>query len=560
MNHRTVHLLTAVTCGLLAATALGGQTIPVVSSARLRAPQPGEWLTYGREYNNQRFSPLARINRDNVSRLTERWRLQLGQSQPGGLQVTPLVADSRMYVTTSQNVALAFDLRTRAELWRYEHKLGTVRFCCGPSNRGAALGHGLVYMATLDAHVVALDAATGAVRWDVTAADGASGYSFTMAPLVIDDLVIVGSSGGEFGTRGWVAAYAALSGALIWRWYTVPSPEEGGWWGKWAAATPTGEDLRRDLEKEKSDAAKYENAWTRGGVPVWANPGYDADLGLLYVATGNPAPSNDGTVRPGDNLYGASVVALDVKTGKLRWYFQAVPHDVWDYDFANPPVIIEQAGRKLLLEASKMGFVYVLDASTGALVRRSEAFVPQKNLFLAPTVEGILSAPGPPGGANWPASAYSSLTNLLYVVGLDWPFVVSRRTSPEPNKGEIYIGGGQRPEGTPKGVLSAIDPASGKIAWQVNTDPLWSGALVTAGGVLFAGDVSGWYRAYDASTGQRLWEFSAEVGVNAPGVSFELDGEQYIAVAAGGSRYSKTRGSTIIVFGLAAGAATSPSK
>ena len=172
MNHRTVHLLTAVTCGLLAATALGGQTIPVVSSARLHAPQPGEWLTYGREYNNQRFSPLARINRDNVSRLTERWRLQLGQSQPGGLQVTPLVADSRMYVTTSQNVALAFDLRTRAELWRYEHKLGTVRFCCGPSNRGAALGHGLVYMATLDAHVVALDAATGAVRWDVTAADG----------------------------------------------------------------------------------------------------------------------------------------------------------------------------------------------------------------------------------------------------------------------------------------------------------------------------------------------------------------------------------------------------
>ena len=405
MDHRTVHLLTAVTCGLLAATALGGQTIPAVSSARLRAPQPGEWLTYGREYNNQRFSPLAQINRDNVSRLTARWRLQLGQSQPSGLQVTPLVADSRMYVTTSQNVALAFDLRTRAELWRYEHKLGTVRFCCGPSNRGAALGHGLVYMATLDAHVVALDAATGAVRWDVTAADGASGYSFTMAPLVIDDLVIVGSSGGEFGTRGWVAAYAALSGALIWRWYTVPSPEEGGWWGKWAAATPTGEDLRRDLEKEKSDAAKDENAWTRGGVPVWANPGYDADLGLLYVATGNPAPSNDGTVRPGDNLYGASVVALDVKTGKLRWYFQAVPHDVWDYDFANPPVIIEQAGRKLLLEASKMGFVYVLDAGTGALVRRSEAFVPQKNLFLAPTVEGILSAPGPAGGANWPPSA-----------------------------------------------------------------------------------------------------------------------------------------------------------
>jgi alcohol dehydrogenase (cytochrome c) len=557
MNHRSRHLLIAVMCCLLAATALGGQTIPVVSSARLRAPQPGEWLTYGREYNNQRFSPLAHINRDNVSLLTARWRLQLELSQQDGLQVTPLVADGRMYVTTSHNVALAFDLRTRAQLWRYEHKLGTVRFCCGPSNRGAALGYGLVYMATLDAHVVALDATTGAVRWDVTAADAGSGYSFTMAPLVIDDLVIVGSSGGEFGTRGWVAAYAALSGALVWRWYTVPSPEEGGWWGKWAAATPTGEDLHRDLEKEHSDAAKYENAWKSGGVPVWANPAYDADLGLLYIATGNPTPSNDGTVRPGDNLYGASVVALDVKTGKLRWYFQAVPHDLWDYDFGNPPVIIEQAGRKLLLEAGKMGFVYVLDASTGGLVRRSEAFVPQKNLFLAPTVEGIVSAPGPAGGANWPPSAYSPLTNLLYVVALDWPFVVSRQTSPEPNRGEVYSGG-QRPEGTPQGVLSAINPSTGKIAWQLKTDPLWSGALVTAGGILFAGDVSGWYRAYDVSTGQRLWEFNAGVGVNAPGVSFELDGEQYIAVAAGGSRYSKTRGSTIIVFGLGAGARPLP--
>jgi alcohol dehydrogenase (cytochrome c) len=554
MDRRSRHPLSAIAYCLLAATALGGQTLPVVSSGRLLAPQPGEWLTYGRQYNNHRFSPLAHINRDNLSRLTPRWRLQLEVPQPGGLQVTPLIADGRMYVTASHDVAFAVDLRTRAQLWRYEHKLSTVRFCCGPNNRGVALGHGLVYMATLDAHVVALDAATGAVRWDVTAADAAGGYSFTMAPIVIDDLVIVGSSGGEFGTRGFVAAYSALSGDPVWRWYTVPSPEEGGWLGKWAAATPTGEDLHRDLEQERSDVAKYENAWKSGGVPVWANPAYDADLGLLYIATGNPTPSNDGTVRPGDNLYGASVVALDVKTGKLRWYFQAVPHDVWDYDFGNPPVIIEQSGRKLLLEAGKMGFVYVLDAGTGALVRRSEAFVPQNNLFVAPPVDGIVSAPGPAGGANWPPSAYSPLTNLLYVVGLDWPFVVSRRTSPEPKPGEMYIGGGQRPEGLPQGVLSAIDPAIGKLVWQVKGDPLWSGALVTAGNLVFVGDVSGRYRAYDARTGERLWDFDAGVGVNAPGVSFELDGEQFIAVAAGGSRYSKTRGSTIIIFGLGAGA------
>jgi alcohol dehydrogenase (cytochrome c) len=550
---RSCRFVATYTWGLLAATAaLVGQTVPVVSPARLLAPQPGEWLIYGREYNNQRFSPLAHITRDNVSRLVPRWRFQLNLSQPGGLQVTPLIADGRMYVTTSYNIAIAYDLRTRAQLWRYEHKLASVRFCCGPNNRGAALGHGMVYMATLDAHVIALDAASGAVRWDVTAADSESGYSFTMAPLVVDNLVIVGNAGGEFATRGWVAAYDARTGALAWRWYAIPSPEEGGWWGKWMAAAPTGEDLHRDLAKERNDSADYENAWKSGGAPVWANPAYDPELGLLYVVTGNPAPSNDGTVRPGDNLYSASVVALDVKTGKLRWYFQAVPHDLWDYDFANPPIILAHSGRKLVVAAGKMGYVYILDAITGELVRRSDAFVPQKNMFFPPTAEGILSAPGAAGGANWPPSAYSPVTNLLYVIALDWPFVVSRRTVPVPTKGEIYIGGGQRPEGQPQGVLSAINPATGKIAWQVNTDPLWSGALVTAGGILFAGDSNGRFRAYDANTGERLWEFNADVGVNAPGVSFELDGEQYVAVAAGGSRYSKTRGDTIIGFGLAA--------
>ena len=200
------------------------------------------------------------------------------------------------------------------------------------------------------------------------------------------------------------------------------------------------------------------------------------------------------------------------KTGKLRWYFQAVPHDLWDYDFANPPVILGHSGRKLLLAAGKMGYVYVLDASTGELIRRSDAFVPQKNLFLPPTAEGILSAPGAAGGANWPPSAYSPLTNLLYVIALDWPFVVSRRTLPVPTKGEIYIGGGQRPEGKPQGVLSAINPATGKIAWQVKTDPLWSGALVTAGGILFAGDSNGPVprvqtrtRASDSGSSMPMW-------------------------------------------------------
>jgi outer membrane protein assembly factor BamB len=342
----------------------------------------------------------------------------------------------------------------------------------------------------------------------------------------------------------------------LWRWYAIPSPNEGGWWGKWTPLAPTGESLGRDVAQERADSAAYAESWRSGGGGVWAQPAYDAESGTLFVVVGNPAPSNDGRRRPGDNLYTGSVVALDVATGKMRWYFQAVPHDVWDYDLATPPVLVGEQARKLLVVPTKMGWVYVLDVANGRLVRRSDAFVPQLNLFAVPTEKGVLTAPGPAGGANWPPSAYSSATGLLYVLGTHFAFTLTRAVD-SARKGEIWIGGKQMPVETesPYGIISAIRPSTGKIVWQRRTSMLWSGALATAGGLLFVGDSDGWLRAYDASTGRMLWEFFCGAGVNAPPISFDLNGEQLIAVVAAGSRYSELHGSALLVFGVGAGRA-----
>ena len=547
-------------CLVACAATLEGQQRPVtprVSAQRLEHPAPGEWLQYGRDYSNQRYSPLARITRANVGRLAPRALFQLEMPKAdAGAEATPIVADGRMYVTSDYGVVTAFDLRARKPLWRYAPQLGVAKPCCGPVNRGVAVAHGFVFVGTLDSRLIALDADDGTVKWEAVNNDPDSAYSITMAPYVVGNRVLVGTSGGEFATRGSVTAYDVTTGARIWRWHAIPSPEEGGWWGRWTETAPTGESLGRDIARERADSARYADGWKIGGGPVWAHFAHDVQSGLLYVTVGNPAPSNDGRDRPGDNLYTGSVVALDVATGKLRWYFQSVPHDVWDYDLANPPVLVRQGNRKLLLVAGKMGWVYVLDAMTGTLVRRSEAFVPQMNLFVAPDAEGVVTAPGPAGGANWPPSAYSPQTDLFYVLGLHFPFTLTRAQS-EPKKGEFWISGDQRPvEGAEMyGTVSAIRPGTGKIVWQRKTEPLWSGALVTAGGLLFVGQTDGWLRAYDARSGAPLWEFFCGAGVNAPAVSYELDGEQFIAVIAAGSRYSAQRGSALLVFGLGAGVA-----
>lgn len=545
---------------------LAGQRQPIatstVSAERLQRPAAGEWLQPGRDYGNQRFSPLAQITARNIRRLAPRALFQLEMPSPsGGAEATPIVADGRIYVTSDFGVVTAFDLRAKGRLWRYAPTLGVAKPCCGPVNRGVAVAHGLVFVGTLDSRLIALDADSGTVRWEVLNNDPDSAYSITMAPVVVGNRVIVGTSGGEFATRGNVTAYDAATGKRLWRWYAIPSPDEGGWWGRWTPTAPTGESLGRDIAQERADSARYADSWKIGGGPVWAHPAYDVGSGLLYVTVGNPAPSNDGRGRPGDNLYTASVVALDVATGRIRWHFQAVPHDVWDYDLATPPVLVRQSARTLLMVAGKMGWVYVMDAATGAFIRRSEAFVPQVNLFAVPTAAGVVTSPGPAGGANWPPSAYSPRTDLYYVLGLHFPFTLTREEA-EPKKGEYWIAGDQKPvAGEPMyGTLSAIRPGTGKIVWQRRTEPLWSGALVTAGGVVFAGQADGWLRAYDASTGEPVWEFYAGAGVSAPAISYELDGEQFIAVIAAGSRYAQQRGSALLIFGLGAGTADAPAR
>ncbi|HMH55562.1 MAG TPA: PQQ-binding-like beta-propeller repeat protein, partial [Gemmatimonadales bacterium] len=326
----------------------------------------GDWTTYGGNDWNQRYSKLKVITTANVSQLGARMVFQTGIAKLGSFENTPLVVDGTMYVTTPYNTAMAYDLNTHKELWRYEHKLGTTIYCCGPNNRGLGIHGGAhVYMGTLDAHLVALDAKTGKVLWDKEVADPSYGYSITHAPLVIGDNVIVGVSGGEYGIRGHVTAYNAMSGEQVWRWYSIPAPKgdatfddkaPNGWWGTWAAKAETN-DLHRDIAKEKADSAKYADAWQKGGGGVWTTPAYDKDLNTIFVSVGNPSPDLDGSVRPGDNLYTDAIVAIDATSGKTKWYYQTVPHDVWDLDATSPPVVTTVGGKKVVVHAGKTGWV-----------------------------------------------------------------------------------------------------------------------------------------------------------------------------------------------------------
>ena len=375
----------------------------VTNDMLLQAAGSGNWLMYGHNYWNNRYSPLKTINTTNVRRLVARAVYTHGSTTLGSFETTPIVVNGTMYITspaTPNNIVRAFDLRTQKMLWQYEHKNGPVSTaCCGPNNRGVAIAGGSVFLGTLDDELVALDAATGKEKWAVKVGDGpAAGYTETMAPLVIGDNVIIGTSGAEYGIRGYVKAFNAATGAPVWTWYTLPSPEEGGWWGPWSKTTPDGDDLKRDIAKEKADSAKYADAWKTGGGSMWMTPAYDADTKTLFVTIGNPSPDLDGSIRPGDNRWTESIVAIDATNGKFKWGYQEVPHDVWDLDAVSPPVIAMVGGKKAVVEAGKTGFVYVLDAATGKLIRRSAAFVPQQNMYTQPTADGVFMLPGANGG------------------------------------------------------------------------------------------------------------------------------------------------------------------
>lgn len=594
--------LLIILMGLISLPGFESSKAEEVTDARLLEAYQDKknWLLYGHDYSNQRYSPLGQINVENVKTLTPRWIFQTGKI--GSFQTNPLVVDGVMYVTTPFNHVVALEARTGQQIWRYEHKLRTEKFCCGPANRGVAVGYGKVYMATIDARLIALDQKTGQVVWDREITDpeagkretveavlgvkefqggtviGATGYSSNMAPMIYKGKVIVGTmgvgyglhmnlkegdqqlhtaigiSGGEYGLRGFLAAYDAQSGKEIWRWYTIP---EKGWEGEWRTTTLEGEDLHRDIEAEKVAFKKYSQTWKVGGGSVWSASALDPELGLLYVGTGNPSPQMDDSTRPGDNLYTVSLVALDVETGQLKWYYQQVPHDRWGYDVASPALLFDiiQDGKKIQAvgQAGKIGWFYIHDRQTGKLLLKSEPFVPQENLFAKPSPEGTRIAPSATGGSSWSPVAYSPQTEAVYISGIHLPArYISRTLTPEENKPwESYTFFIQIKE-EQGGTFTAIHTSTGKILWQKKMEqPMVGGALATAGGLIFTGEGNGYFDAFDAKTGEILWRFPCGAGVNAPPISYEVDGTQYIAVATGGnSIFGYPLGDDILVFAL----------
>jgi len=542
--------------------ASGNAATPVTDSMLLATgADSANWPMFGGNYGNTRYSPLAQINATNVRDLQIAWEDEIGASwserlvgwrtkplvwyrprtwsirphQWGKEQQlsTPLAVDGVLYYTGAYNLVVAVDAASGAELWRYQHRMRTPPLlCCGPHNRGLAAYGDKVFISTLDARLVALDKRTGTLAWDVEIADPKQNYSVTMAPLAVDGKVIVGVSGADFAIRGRVDAYDARTGTRVWRFWTIPSPEEGGWWGKWSTTTADGDSLPRDIAQEKADSAKYPDSWQRGGGSVWMTPAYDPSLGLLFVGVGNPSPALDDATRPGDNLYTASMVALDVKTGILRWYYQLVPHDLLDTDVGSPLVLFDVVTGDSTVpavgHASKKGWVYVADRRTGAPILRSEPFEPQKNVFARPTAEGIVAYPAIFGGSRSGLPAYSARTGLLYVLSGHIPTFIRRGGGGEFG-GQVApanVGGQWEAWGT----VAAVDVGTGKIKWRHRTAASLAtyGALVTAGDLLVysEGEV---LVAADARDGRILWRHSLGRRVEGPPISFLVNGRQYIA-------------------------------
>jgi PQQ-dependent dehydrogenase (methanol/ethanol family) len=522
------------------------------------AQPQGNWTTYGGTDWNQRWSTLARITTSNVSRLVPRMLFQTGTSKLGSLETTPLVVDGTMYVTTPYSEAIiAYDLRTNKQLWRQEPKIGTTITCCGPVNRGVAVGGGTVFVGTLDARLLAFDARTGKPKWDVEVADPTFGYSITMAPLIVGEHVIVGVSGGEYGIRGHLDAYDMATGKQVWRWYSIPAPGDdpvatNGWWGTWATHAEDA-DLHRDIAREKADSTKYADAWKTGGGGVWTTPSYDKASNTIYATVGNPSPDLDGSVRPGDNLFTDGIVAIDATTGKTKWYYQTVPHDVWDLDATSPSVVTELGGKKVVLHAGKTGWLYAVDAATGKLVRKSQNFVPHENIFALPTEKGTRMLPGANGGSEWSPISVNPKLGYAFVAALHQPMNYITHTAPW-EKGRLWLGSAfvAIPGEEQYGLFSAIDLKTGKIAWQNKVpQPMMGGSLSTAGGLTFTGEGNGNFNAYDSKTGKLLWQFNAGAGCNGTPMSFELDKEQFIGMACGGNfQLSYPLGAAILIFGL----------
>ena len=473
------------------------------------------------------------------------------------MQTAPIVVDGTMYITTSYNHVYAIDPVTGKQKWHYKHKMGPVTtYCCGPNNRGVAISGGHVFMGTLDAKLVALDAKTGKLVWDTQIADPELGYSETMAPVAVNGRILIGTNGGEYGIRGFVKSFDAKDGKLQWTFYTIP---EKGHEGVWAVNDASGRNMHRDIAAEKEQLAKHGGDFykTLGGG-VWMTPAVDLETNTAFFVVGNPSPDLYGAERPGDNLYTDSIVAVDLNTGKYKWHYQYVAHDVWDVDAVSPVILTEAKGKdgkmvKVAIHGGKTGFVYVHDRATGELIRLSEPMVPIDGMWTLPTKEGAKMMLGANGGVEWSPMAINPETRLVYAANLLQPMTYHVEASKYPG-GKLWLGGAFKtiPSEKQSGRLSAVNLDTGKVAWKFDTDePLIGGVLATAGGLVFNGEANGLFRAFDAKNGKKLWEYQTGAGVNAPAVSYTVGGKQYIAVAAGGNnQIDAKRGNSVVVFAL----------
>jgi alcohol dehydrogenase (cytochrome c) len=573
------------TAGVLIATvalwsaATAGHRMDDFAPAKLTAPPRDGWRTNGGNLYNQRYSPLTAIDRSNVAQLKGVWRTHLngsgvGPQYSGAAQ--PVVHDGTVYIITGANDVFALDVESGAIRWQYAAQLDPAisTICCSWTNRGVGLGAGKVFFGALDGRLVALDMRTGHEVWSVQAERWQEGFSLTGAPLYYDGMVIVGLSGAEYGVRGRVKAYDARNGKLLWTFYTVPGPGEPG-----NETWPQGSD-----------------AWQRGGGTVWQTPAVDPELGLLYFSTGNPGPDFNGAVRAGDNLYTASIVAIEARTGKYRWHFQEVHHDIWDYDAPNPVILFDAAIdgllRKGIAQVGKTGWAYILDRVTGKpLIGIDERAVPQESrqataatqpfpqgdaivphrVEIAPEGralvnggqiftpfygdKGLIASPGLFGGANWPPSSFDPVRQRLFVCASDvvGNFIGGDRDHTAPAVGKEYTGGVVGFAALPRsGIFAALDVRTNKLVWRYRwLDQCYSGSVATAGGLVFVGRNDGRLTAVDSDTGMQLWQFQTGAGMNSTVSVFEKGGKQYIVAYSAGSVFAgSAHGDSVWLFGL----------
>jgi alcohol dehydrogenase (cytochrome c) len=507
--------------------------------------EPQNWLTYSGTVQSQRFSQLTQITPDNVKNLQLQWIFQARSIEK--FETTALVVDGIMYTVQAPNDLLALDAVTGRTFWMYSYRPSQdSRPCCGRVNRGVAILGDTLFMGTIDGHLVAVDARNGRPIWDAAVAQPEAGYAFTHAPLVVKDKVIVGTAGGEFGIRGFLAAFDAKSGKEIWRFYTIPGPGEPGH-ESWSG-----------------------DSWKRGGGSIWVTGSYDPDLNLTYWGIGNAGPDYNGDVRLGDNLYTSSVVALDADTGKLKWHYQFSPHDEFDYDAVQVPVLgdITWNGgpRKVMMFANRNGFFYVLDRGTGQFllgkpfvrVNWADGFDdkgrPRRVPGQIPTEQGTLIFPGNQGGTNWYNPSFSPRTGLFYIpTWVNYSSIYVRRPA-EFAEGRGFNGGtvrntvpqglrvgpvGYRTEDEGYGAVRAIDPHTGDLKWEYKmTEFTQAGILTTASDLVFTGGNEGYFFALNARTGALLWKSTVGGQVASGPMTYAVGGRQYVAVAAGSSLFA----------------------